>query len=150
LLNCQGNIGMFANYNGQTTRPPMTWCNGCIQFQIAIPYVLCLTADSIKVYNLQNSKFKQEINIIQPKWLKYVKEENFFLISTPSQVCALNVASATSQIEQLLNNKQVDEAISLFDMLNTNLSQQKYEEVTNFKEKTIIKILNNCNLLHAN
>jgi hypothetical protein len=120
---------MFANYNGQTTRPPMTWCNGCFQFQIAMPYVLCLTADSIKVYNLQDSKLKQEINLVQPKFLKYIKEENFFIISTQTQVCAMNVASVANQIEQLLNSKQVDEALSLFNMLSTNLSQQKYEEV---------------------
>ncbi len=61
LLNCQGNLGMFATFNGSCLRPPVAWCANCTQFQISNPYVLCIANDTIKVYNIFDSKLKQEI-----------------------------------------------------------------------------------------
>ena len=122
---------MFASFDGQTTRPPVPWCNNCTKFQIFNPYVLCLSNElTIKVYNLSDSKLKQEIPIKQHvKHLKYINEEKFLFISTPSQIFILNRTSMLFQVEQLLIKKQTDEAISLFEVLSINLSKSDYEEV---------------------
>ena len=120
---------MFAACTGQTTRPPVTWYNDCTQFQISKPYVLCVSNDSIKVYNLIDSKLKQEINIAHAKLLKYIADENIIIISTNTQICALNILSLPAQVEQLLLNNQVDEAVSLFECLGSTLDKKEYENV---------------------
>ena len=129
LLNCQGNLGMFATYDGKTTRPPITWCENCINFQISDPYVLCATSDSIKVYNLIDSKLKQEIEYTQIKYMDYIEDENIIFLCTPTRVCALNPYSPAMQINQLLESKRVDEALDLFELLNKKLNSSEYEEV---------------------
>lgn len=132
MLNCQGNLGMFAHYEGKTTRQPITWCENCIKFQISAPYVLCATNDSIKVYNLSDSKLKQEIEFTQIRSMTYIEDENIIFVSTSTLVCALNPVSPSSQINQLLENKRVDEALELFDLLHKKISISEYEEVKNF------------------
>lgn len=124
---------MFATFDGQTTRPPVTWSSKTIQFQISNPYVLCLRSDSsIKVYNLNDSKLKQEINNLgHVKFMKFINEENFLLVSTSNQILALNPLSLALQVDQLLAKKQIDEAISLFECSNINLtlSKEAYDQV---------------------
>ena len=120
---------MFTTFNGSCLRPPVAWCANCTQFQLSNPYVLCIANDTIKVYNLFDSKLKQEINLPQVKRIKYISEENIFMISSQTQMYALNVASITSQMEQLLVKNQVDEAINLFEQSNTSLSKKEFDEV---------------------
>jgi hypothetical protein len=128
LVSCPGNLGMFATYDGQTTRPPVAWSNNCIQFEISSPYILCMTNDSIQVFGF-DSKLKQDIFISQPRAIKYLKDENVLIVSRSNQILALNVASINSQVEQLLQSNQVDEAIHLFQNLGTSLEKEDYEEV---------------------
>ena len=68
----------------------------------------------------------------QPKSIKYVKDENIFIISRNNQILALNVSSIYSQVEQLLKNYQVDEAINLFENLGASLDKNDYNEVLIF------------------
>jgi hypothetical protein len=135
LLNCQGDLGMFAAFDGQTTRPPMPWCNNCTRFQIFNPYVLCLSNETaVKIYNLTDLKLKQEIQINggPVKHLKYINEDRFLFVSTATQIFILNRTSMLFQVEQLLIKKQTDEAINLFEVLSINLSKSDYDEVMFF------------------
>lgn len=129
LLNCQGDLGMFALCTGTTLRPPVAWCSNCTQFQLFNPYVLCIANDAIKVYNLFDSKLKQEISVPHIKLLRYVSEEKIFIISTQTQIYALNVASISSQMEQLLIKNQVDEALNLFELSNASTDKKEFDEV---------------------
>lgn len=129
LLNCQGSLGMFATFDGKTTRPPISWCENCLKFQISNPYVLCATEDSIKVYNLADSKLKQSIEFSHIRFMHYIEDENIIFLSTSSKVCALNPYSPASQISQLLESKRVDEALELFELLHKKLNSIEYEEV---------------------
>lgn len=88
--------------------------------------------ESIKVFNLTDLKLKQEISLggMVVKHLKYVSEDKFLFVSTPSQIFILTRTSMLFQVEQLLIKKQVDEAITLFDCLSINLSKTDYEEVS--------------------
>jgi hypothetical protein len=125
---------MFALCTGTTLRPPVAWCSNCTQFQIFNPYVLCIANDSIKVYNLFDSKLKQEINLPQVKLIRYISEEKIFIISSQTQIFALNVASIASQMDQLLLKNQVDEALKLFELSNANTDKKDFDEV-NFKNQ---------------
>lgn len=132
LLNCQGDLGMFATFDGHTTRPPVTWCSNTTRFQISAPYVLCLRNDSsINVYNLNDSKLKQEIkNLGNVKLMKFIKEEKYLLVATSTQILALNSLSLSLQIEQLMSRKQIDEALSLFESSSSSLSKEDYDQVS--------------------
>ena len=128
LLNCLGNLGMFSSFDGQSTRPPIPWNSNCTQFQICNPYILCVSEKNvIEVYSMIDQKLKQEIGLVQMRSIKYINEENFFIVSTPTQICALNVTSRSIQIDQLLKEQQLEQAVSLFKILYSNLGQQKYE-----------------------
>lgn len=129
LLNCAGGLGVFAAFDGQANKPPLTWSTDCTRFQVASPYVICTNNESIQVFNLLDSKLKQKFNFSQTKEFEYIAEENFFIVTTPVQMYFINMLSAANQIEQLLADKQVDEAISLFKALNIDLNPSEFEEV---------------------
>ena len=63
------------------------------------------------------------------KLLRYVSEEKIFIISTQTQIYALNVASISSQMEQLLIKNQVDEALNLFELSNASTDKKEFDEV---------------------
>jgi uncharacterized protein YbgA (DUF1722 family) len=124
-----GDLGMFAGYDGQTTRPPIAWCTDCTQFQIFNAYVLCLKNDStIKVYNLKDSKLKQEIGLSNVKILKFFNDENLLLVATSNQIFALNVL-ISQQIDHLLKCKLTDEAIALFESFSSYLEKESFAKV---------------------
>ncbi len=123
---------MFATYDGQTTRPPVAWCANCLRFQIAAPYILCLTRDSIKVYGL-DSKLKQDINLGEASAIKYVSgaNEDMFLVSRRNQIYALYAIGLHTQIDQLLALRQVDEVMRLFEnLVDPSLDRDTYNEVS--------------------
>lgn len=128
LLNCVGGLGVFATFDGQSTKPPITWMDEFKRFQIAHPYVICTDNDSIYIYNLLDSKLKQHINFKGTKELEYIEEENFFILTTPVQMYFMNALSADKQIEQLIDKHKIDEAILLFECLNKNLGSLEYDE----------------------
>ncbi|CAF0716807.1 unnamed protein product [Brachionus calyciflorus] len=130
LLNCQGDLGMFATSDGQTTRPPVAWSSNTVKFQISPPYVLCLRNDSsIKVYNITDSKLRQEINNLgNVKFIKYVNEEKCLFWSTNNEIFALTPLSIISQVEQLLAKKMIDEAINLYEISSPNISKDDFEQ----------------------
>lgn len=125
---------MFAGYDGQTTRPPIAWSSNCSQFQIFNPYVLCLsnnnndTSSSIKIYNINDSKLKQEVQLPNVKMLKFIYDENLMLVATNNQVFALN-ALVSYQIDQLMKIKQIDEAIALFESFSANFDKESFNRV---------------------
>jgi hypothetical protein len=90
-----------------------------------------MTNESIEVFGF-DSKLKQNITINQPRSIKYIKDENIFIISRNYQILALNIASINSQVEQLLQNSQIDEAINLFENLGANLDKNDYIQVLFF------------------
>ena len=126
---------MFATYDGQTTRPPVAWCANCLRFQIAAPYILCLTRDSIKVYGL-DSKLKQDINLSEASAIKYVSGddgdgEDMFLVSRRNQIYALYATSVHKQVDQLLAVRDVDEAMRLFEnLVDPSLDRDTFNEVS--------------------
>jgi hypothetical protein len=154
LLNCQGDLGMFATYNGQTTRPPIAWSTNEInKFEIMLPYIICLGKDLIQVYNLEDCKLKQEINMPHVKLIYQSVEEEFFIVSTRQQVYALTMISSQLQVEQLFQNNQCDEAIQLFQYLNKrNNDRKKFaNDLIRIKIKAAFtEILNNQNYSKAN
>ena len=148
LLNCQGDLGMFASFDGQSTRPPFPWCNNCTRFQIFNPYVLCSSGDNhIKIYNLTDLKLKQEIVLSNIKQLEYFGEERFLILATPTQIFILNRTSMLFQVDQLLIKNQVDEAINLFEVLSINLNKSDYsEQIKKIKIKSgFIELIENSN-----
>jgi hypothetical protein len=120
---------MFATFEGKTTRPPISWCENCLQFRVSNPYVLCATNDSIKVYNLADSKLKQSIEFGPIRSMHYIEDENIIFLSTSNKVYALNPHSPANQINQLLENKRVNEALELFELLYKKLNSIEYDEV---------------------
>jgi hypothetical protein len=107
----------------------LAWCENCYHFQISRPYVHCLNGDSIKIYSLYDSKIKQEISFSQARSFEYIDEENVFIISTPVQIFFIYPHTQEKQLEQLLTNDQVDEALYLFECLNAQLNPEEFLEV---------------------
>lgn len=141
LVNCLGDLGMFAAYDGQTTRPPIAWAPHCAQFQIYTPYVLCCcTANgetsnwtsTIRIYSMRDGKQKQEITMPMNAGVNLIRffgEESLMLVATANQVYALN-ALISYQIDQLIKAKMIDEAIALFESFSANFdSKESFNKV---------------------
>ncbi|RNA43847.1 Transforming growth factor-beta receptor-associated 1 [Brachionus plicatilis] len=138
LLNCPGDLGMFATSDGQTTRPPVAWCPDVVKFQIMAPYVLCLRRDSlVKVYNLNDSKLRQEISSLDTiRLIKFINEENCVLISSFNEIYAFISLGIACQVEQLLDKNLVDDAINLFETSTCTNSTDEFEkQMKNIKLK---------------
>ena len=136
LLNCPGSLGMFSTHDGQTLRPPIAWCEDCQEFQITDTYALCLTPNSIKVYNLNDSKLKQDISLPRAKAIKYIKDDRFCIITMQNQICAIipaSLASICSQIDSLFEKSLVEDAFSLFESFGKDMNSKIYDEVNNIR-----------------
>lgn len=122
---------MFATLDGHTTRPPVAWCSDVFRFQIMPPYVLCLKKDShVKVYNLNDSKLRQEINCLDSiRFIKYINEENCVLVSNFNEIYAFISLGIVCQVEQLLDKNLVDDAIGLFESSASTISVDEFEKV---------------------
>lgn len=143
LLNCLGDLGMFASYDGQTTRPPIAWSPNCSQFQIYTPYVLCCcengSASVIRAYNMRDGKLKQEISFAGSiQLIRLFTDEGLMLIATAGQVFALNVL-ISYQIDQMIMAKKCDEAISLFESFSSNFEPENFNRVLNRTAKSKIR-----------
>lgn len=131
MLNCLDGLGIFASFNGQTTRLPVAWCSDVIRFQIMPPYVLCLKKNShVMVYTLNDSKLRQEINCLDRiSFIKYINEENCVLVSNFNEIYAFISLGIVCHVEQLLDKKLVDDAINLFESSASTISAYEFEIV---------------------
>jgi hypothetical protein len=133
-LNGPGNLGMFVKNSGQALRTPINWSENCQQFQILYPYVACLNSDSIDIYNIVNTKLKQKVRITNPvTCIKYFSNEKIFLISTQYQIYALVMEPVQNQIEYFLKNKEMEEALQLFEFINPSSKTRQNNDVRIFR-----------------
>jgi len=117
LLNCPENLGVFAASDAQSSRPPISLCNECHLFQTSAPYVVCVNNETAQVVSLIDCRIKQVIGFGQASLFEYVDEEDLFIITTPVKMYFLRMVNVEWQVEQILENGEVENAIKLFECL---------------------------------
>ncbi len=119
LLNCPGNLGVFAASDAQSNRAPVSLCNDCHLFQASAPYVVCVNGETVQVVSLLDCRVKQVIGFGQASLFEYVDEEGLFIVSTPVKMYFLRMVNVEWQVEQMLEHGEVEDAVRLFECLGS-------------------------------
>ena len=135
LLCAPGGLGMFVTSStGISERPPIQWMQGssfcsvqkCIYYD---PYVIALTSsdavseentgDSIIVYSVSDQKSKQTLPFFGGNVVG--NYDGSLLVSSAKSVYRIQPISAQIQIESLLANNLIEEALSLAERSEAKL-----------------------------
>ena len=141
LLCAPGGLGMFVTAStGISERPPIQWMQGsrlrevkkCIFYD---PYIVALTTsnsdadensgDAIIVYSILDQKAKQTMQFFGGNAIGNF--DGHLLVSSSKSVYKIQPISADIQIESLLTNGMIEEALSLAERNQSQLHSRKNE-----------------------
>lgn len=113
LMNVE-DVGMFATTMGISTRTPIQWSYPVLSLAYIHPYVLGLSEDVIMVYSIldqQQKHTKQALPFVGGRCL--VKCDSGLFVASGSAVYTLIPVPWEKQVEVLLTDERVDEALDL-------------------------------------
>uniref|UniRef100_A0A2R5L6M1 Putative vacuolar assembly/sorting n=1 Tax=Ornithodoros turicata TaxID=34597 RepID=A0A2R5L6M1_9ACAR len=111
LLNGPSALGMFVTTEGVSQRPPLPWAAPVKALTYSHPYVVCLSDDCLDVYSLFDQQPKQRIPFRGGTYLDNL--EGKVLVSGEESVFVLHPIPWETQVQTLLSEKRVTEALEL-------------------------------------
>lgn len=126
LLGGPSALGMFVTTAGISERPPLQWGDNVISVAYSHPYVIVLSSDFLTVYSILDQQQKQRITFHGGNNL-----DNFdgkMYVSSADFVCALVPVPWEKQVQALLADKKVSEALELAKYSNkAGLSKEQFK-----------------------
>ncbi|XP_067054728.1 transforming growth factor-beta receptor-associated protein 1-like [Acropora muricata] len=122
-------MGMFVTSEGTSQRAPLSWSERVLALGYSFPYVIALGASSITVHSIigQDQKSqKQSIAFKGGKCLLNYDKQVF--VCSPREVYCLVQLPFKQQVQMLLNEKRVDEALQLAHVAMETLSGTERDE----------------------
>jgi len=114
LLNAPGDLGMCITTEGMSsTTPPFQWIKPVSKFIFCHPHIITLTTnnDAIMIYSILDQKHKQTLTFNGSSAIGNF--DGKLLVASTSSVYGLKPVSIQIQIEYLLDNERIDEALEL-------------------------------------
>ncbi|XP_066500356.1 transforming growth factor-beta receptor-associated protein 1 [Hoplias malabaricus] len=127
LLNGPGNLGMFVTKDGVSEHPPVQWPEGVLDAAVHFPYVLALQSQMVFIYSILDQKLKQSVSVHNAKALLSSTEGVFVVCER--EIHCLTQSPLEDQVEGLLANERLDEALTLLDGVQTRLPPDSYENM---------------------
>ncbi|XP_026100806.1 transforming growth factor-beta receptor-associated protein 1 isoform X2 [Carassius auratus] len=127
ILNGPGCLGMFVMKNGTSQHPPVQWPDGVVDAAVHFPYVLALQNQTIHIYSILDQQLKQTVPLQSAKSLVST-EESVFVVAD-KEIHRLSPVPLQDQIEDLVKNQRVDEALMLLDRLQDLLPKDSYKDL---------------------
>ncbi|XP_077979032.1 transforming growth factor-beta receptor-associated protein 1-like [Glandiceps talaboti] len=111
LLNGPNALGMFVTSEGVSQRPPLQWSSSVMATGYVYPYVCALDDEFITVHSILDQQQKQTIPFQGGKLMNNF--EGRVYVASNKEVYALIPVPVDKQIQALLNDKRVEEALTL-------------------------------------
>jgi len=104
-------LGIFVTSEGISQRPPLPWSKQLYSVAFSHPYVLALSKDLVTVHSILDLSQKQAISFIGGVVLGDFDGKIF--IASPREIYSLLPVSWEKQVQGLLEDGRVDEALDL-------------------------------------
>ena len=138
LLNAPGDLGMCITTEGiSSDKPPFQWLKPVSKIVFCHPYIITLTTnnDAIMIYSILDQKHKQTLTFNGSSAIG--NYDGKLLVASTGSVYALSPVSVQIQIEYLLENERIDEALELAE--NASYNQQSSEGLEEVLNKARVK-----------
>lgn len=125
LVSATGSLGMFVHPDGTSNRPPVQWSEGVFAAGVLQPFIIALNDEFITVHSMLDQQQKQSFPF-QGGILLQNCEGGSLIISTPKDVFVMIPIPLEQQLNSLLKEGQVDEAMSLIHASKRKIRKEKY------------------------
>ncbi|CAJ0935352.1 unnamed protein product, partial [Ranitomeya imitator] len=125
LLAGPGGLGMFATVAGISQRAPVHWSDNVIGAAVSFPYVLALDEEFITVHSMLDQQQKQSLPFKEGIILQDF--EGRVIVATSNGVYILIPLPLEKQIQDLLSNQRVEEALVLAKGARHNIPKEKFQ-----------------------
>ncbi|XP_077482304.1 transforming growth factor-beta receptor-associated protein 1 homolog [Stigmatopora argus] len=124
LLAAPGGLGMFANAEGASQRPPVNWSESVIGAAVCFPYVVALDDSFITIHSMLDQQLKQTLSFRDGNILQDF--EGKVLVASTKAVYVLVPLPLEGQIQDLLASHRVEEALVLLEGAEINIPKEKF------------------------
>ena len=128
LISASNGLGVFVSTDGTSNRPPLQWSDGVFATAILQPYVVAIDDEFITVHSLLDQQQKQSVPF-QGGVLVSCCEIGGVLVSTPKDIFLLTLLPLQTQLNALIAEKQVDQALSLLKVSKRRLTQDQFRSM---------------------
>ncbi|XP_056412095.1 transforming growth factor-beta receptor-associated protein 1 isoform X2 [Hyla sarda] len=125
LLAGPGGLGMFATVAGISQRAPVHWSENVIGAAVSFPYVLALDEEFVSVHSMLDQQQKQSLPFKEGIILQDF--EGRVIVATSNGVYVLIPLPLEKQIQDLLSNQRVEEALLLAKGARHNIPKEKFQ-----------------------
>ncbi|XP_011236905.1 transforming growth factor-beta receptor-associated protein 1 isoform X2 [Mus musculus] len=125
LLAGPGGLGMFATVAGISQRAPVHWSENVIGAAVCFPYVIALDDEFITVHSMLDQQQKQTLPFKEGHILQDF--EGRVIVATSKGVYILVPLPLEKQIQDLLANRRVEEALVLAKGARRNIPKEKFQ-----------------------
>ncbi|KAM4698963.1 transforming growth factor-beta receptor-associated protein 1 [Discoglossus pictus] len=125
LLAGPGGLGMFATVAGISQHAPVRWPENVIGAAVSFPYVLALDEEFITVHSMLDQQKKQTLPFREGIILQDF--EGRVIVATGNEVHILISLPLEKQIQDLLSNQRVEEALVLAKGARRNIPKEKFQ-----------------------
>ncbi|XP_073338899.1 transforming growth factor-beta receptor-associated protein 1 [Pagrus major] len=127
LLNGPGSLGMFVMKTGICQRPPLQWPQEVLAAGVCFPYILTLQPQVLSVYSMVDQQRKQTVSLSGAKGL--LSTSDGVLVFTEKDIFSLRLVPFEEQIQALVRQERVEEALLLLDGVQGREPLDSYKEL---------------------
>uniref|UniRef100_H3CVP4 Transforming growth factor, beta receptor associated protein 1 n=1 Tax=Tetraodon nigroviridis TaxID=99883 RepID=H3CVP4_TETNG len=125
LLAAPGGLGMFANAEGASQRAPVNWSESVMGAAVCFPYVVALDESFITIHSMLDQQLKQTLSFRDGHILQDF--EGKVMLASTKAVYVLVPLPLEKQIQDLLANHRVEEALVLTEGAQRNIPKDKFQ-----------------------
>ncbi|CAF99758.1 unnamed protein product, partial [Tetraodon nigroviridis] len=117
--------GMFANAEGASQRAPVNWSESVMGAAVCFPYVVALDESFITIHSMLDQQLKQTLSFRDGHILQDF--EGKVMLASTKAVYVLVPLPLEKQIQDLLANHRVEEALVLTEGAQRNIPKDKFQ-----------------------
>ncbi|KAM6972896.1 transforming growth factor-beta receptor-associated protein 1 [Aplochiton taeniatus] len=127
LLNGPASLGMFVMKTGVCQRPPLQWPEGVLAAAVCFPYVLALQPQVLCVYSMLDQQLKQTVVLNGGQGL--LSATDCVYVFAERQILSLSLVPLEEQIESLVEQERLEEALVLLEGVQSHLQPHGYKNL---------------------
>ena len=130
LISAANGLGVFVSSDGTSNRPPLQWSDGVFATCMLQPYVIAIDDEFITVHSLLDQQQKQSL-AFQGGIMISFSDIGAVIVCTSKDIFLLKPVPLQTQLNALIADKQVDEALTLLKVSKRRLSPEQFQTMLN-------------------
>ncbi|KAI9247454.1 vacuolar sorting protein 39 domain 2-domain-containing protein [Phascolomyces articulosus] len=127
MLLARDHVSIFLGLDGTPTRKVgIEWSGAPEQMGYSYPYVIAILPKHVEVRNIQSLALVQQIELSSARFLNQGK---LVYVASTSTIWRLTPYSFSTQIDQLVEKQEYQEAVSLLDQIDAVLVENKEDKL---------------------